>query len=85
MVNIPEPQNPDQGQVVTQTTVNTTANTTPSVRYIESIRAGLVLVALLGTIGLTWKYPQALTPALVVLSGAIGGYFGVAQNNKPPV
>ncbi len=77
-------QTPEEGHIVTQTQISTTANTSPSPRFIEALRGMLVLVALVGTISLAWKYETALTPALVVLSGAVGGYFGVSQTQKPP-
>jgi hypothetical protein len=72
---------PEQGQVVTTTQTQVTANTSPSTKYIETTRALLVGMALTGTIALAWKYETALTPALVVLGGAVGGYFGVSQGS----
>lgn len=73
---------PDTGEVISKVQTTTTTNTTPSTKYIETTRAALVALALCGTIGLAWKYAEALTPALVVLGGVCGGYFGVSQGTK---
>ena len=50
--------------------------------YLETLKTALVAISIIGTIGLAWKYEAALTPALVVLGSAVGGYFGAQSPNN---
>ena len=75
---------PEDNQIHVTSQTSTTSSVSPSQRYVESVRALLVAIALTGSITLAIKYQEALTPTLVILGGVIGGYFGVSQNSKMP-
>jgi hypothetical protein len=53
------------------------------IREIETQRLLLTVIAVLGSIGLGIAQPDRLgTAAIGVLSGAVGGYYGLSQAKK---